>query len=218
MLYFPQPPTDVDSLDPHLKQIHLLYTYAMSLSRYDLSYDLRDRARLLKNVYISPFGEAALHTHKPVPRMESLGERGAEWMLGSMAQIIGQNATGDMTLPEWGSEIPEKGVRDIPEHAVQGVNVASVAPIVPVAPEKGEKRREKKVWKDLDKFYASESEDEEEEDDDDDDDDEDEEEAEEEESEGEEDGSDAEESDDETEDDSEDETKKEREPLTSGWG
>jgi AP-3 complex subunit beta len=190
----------------------------MSLSRYDLSYDLRDRARLLKNVYVSPFGKAVLHIPKPVPRMESLGERGAEWMLGSMAQIIGQNTTGEMTLPEWGSEIPEKGVRDVPEHAVQGVNVASVAPIVPVVPKGEEKRREKKVWKDLDKFYASESEDEEEEDDDDDDDDEDEEEAEEEESEGEEDGSDAEESDDETEDDSEDETKKEREPLTSGWG
>jgi AP-3 complex subunit beta len=151
--------------------------------------------------------------------MESLGEHGAEWMLGSMAQIIGRNTTGEMTLPEWGSEIPEKGVRDVPEQAVHGGIVASAAPTVPVVPKSEEKKREKKVWKDLDKFYASESEDEEEDDDDDDDDeDEDEDEHEDEESEGEEDGSDAEVSDEETEDDSGDETKKEREPLTSGWG
>lgn len=185
MLYFPQPPTDVDSLDSHLKQVHLLYTYAMSLSRYDLSYDLRDRARLLKSVHLSPFREAALHTPKPVPRMESLGEHRAEWMLGSMAQIIARNTPGEMILPEWGSEIPDKGVRDSPEQSVQSTNVASTVPVASVVPKREEKKMEKKIWKDLDKFYASESEEEEDE-----------------ESEAEEEGSTEEESDEETGDDS----------------
>ena len=60
----------------------------MSLSRYDTSYDIRDRTRLLKNVHLNPLREAALHTPKPVPRMETFGERGAEWDLGSMAQVL----------------------------------------------------------------------------------------------------------------------------------
>jgi AP-3 complex subunit beta len=212
VLYFPTPPADVESLDSHLKQIHLLYTYAMSLSRYDLSYDLRDRARLLKNVHLSPFREAALHTPKPVPRMESLGEKGAEWILGSMAQVIARDTSGETILPEWGSQIPEKGVRDIPEPSIQSATVVSTGPVIAaVVSNKEEKKKEKKVWKDLDKFYASESEEEEDEE-------EDESEEEDEESEGEEEGSDADESEEETDEDSDDEMRKEREALTGGWG
>lgn len=214
MLYFPQPPSDVGSLDFHLKQIHLLHTYATSLSRYDLSYDLRDRARLLKNVHLSPFREAVLHTPKPVPRMESQGEHRTEWMLGSMAQIIARNTTGEMILPEWGSEIPDKGVRDNPEQSVQSANVGNTVPTASVLPKKKKKKMEKKVWKDLDKFYASESEEEDDEEDEEDDDGDDEDA----ESESEEEGSDEEESDEETEDGSGNEMKKEREPLTGGWG
>jgi AP-3 complex subunit beta len=207
VLYFPTPPTDLDSLDSHLKQIHLLYTYAMSLSRYDLSYDLRDRARLLKNVHLSPFHEAALHIPKPVPRMDSLGNKGGDWILGSMAQVIQRDTPGATTLPEWGSEIPEKGVRDILEPSIQSATVVSAGPpIAAVASNKDEKKKEKKVWKDLDKFYASESEE-----------DESEEEGEEEEEEEEE-GSDADESDEEIDEDSEDERRTERDPLNGSWG
>ena len=155
--YFPTSPVDADTLDPHLKQMHLLYTYAMSLARYDTSYDLRDRARLLKNVHGSPLHQAVLHTPKPVPRLETLGEHGVEWMLGSMAQVIGRDTEGQITLPEWGSEIPEKGVRDPPEPSQTATAVVS-APLAASPSRKEEKKREKKVWKDLEKFYASESE------------------------------------------------------------
>lgn len=137
----------------------------MSLVRYDTSYDLRDRARLLKNVHLSPLREAALHTPKPVPHMHSIGERAAEWRLGSMAQVIMRDVPGETALPEWGSEIPEEGARDVPEPVANVPAVTSVgvrtAPVV--ASEREEKKKEKKVWKDLDKFYASESESEEEE-------------------------------------------------------
>jgi hypothetical protein len=157
-LYFPTMPGDVDGLEGHLRQVYLLYMYTLSLARYDVSYDIRDRMRLLKNVHLSPLREAALHTPKPVPRMESLGERGVEWILGSMAQVIARDTTGQMELPEWGSEIPELGVRDVEVNQiiVSGGPVATIAP-----PEREEKKKEKKVWKDLDKFYASESEEEE---------------------------------------------------------
>jgi AP-3 complex subunit beta len=137
----------------------------MSLVRYDTSYDLRDRARLLKNVHLSPLREAALHTPKPVPHMHSIGERAAEWRLGSMAQVIMREVPGETALPEWGSEIPEKGARDVPEPIASAPAVTSARARTPpvVVSEREEKKKEKKVWKDLDKFYASESESEEEE-------------------------------------------------------
>jgi AP-3 complex subunit beta len=129
----------------------------MSLARYDVSYDIRDRMRLLRNVHESPLRSAALHTPKPVPRIQSLGDIAAEWELGSLAQVIASDTVGQFVLPEWGSEIPEAGVRDIETQAtVAGV----VGPAVVAAPEREEKKSEKKVWKDLDKFYASESEEE----------------------------------------------------------
>ena len=206
-LYFPSAPVDMDSLDSNLQQIHLLYIYAMSLTRYDTSYDLRDRARLLKNAQQSPVREAALHTLKPVPQMETYGQRGAEWRLGSMAQVIAQDTWGGMQLPEWGSDVPENGVRDVPE--VRSLSTPVVASGTAAAvgarghSEREEKKKEKKVWKDLDKFYASKSETEEEE----------ESEEESEEVEGEEEYEEG--SEDESEDENEDED--EQQPLTGVW-
>ena len=182
----------------------------MSLARYDQSYDLRDRTRLLKNVHLSPLREAALHTPKPVPRMETFGERGAEWALGSMAQVISRDVQGDMKLPEWGSEIPEKGVRDVPE-VTQSTAVVGSGPAVgaAVSSEREEKKKEKKIWKDLDKFYASESESDEEEE-------ETEEEGEEEEEEESDEGSEGEDSEEEEEEE-DDLDEGSRQPLTGGW-
>jgi AP-3 complex subunit beta len=144
--------------------------------------------------------------------MDSLGKKGVEWMLGSMAQVITRDTPGATTLPEWGSEIPEKGVRDILEPSIQSANVVSVGPpIAAVVSNKAEKKKEKKVWKDLDKFYASESEEEEEEEEDEDED-------EEEDEYEEEEGSDADESEEEIDEDSEDERRTEQDPLSGAWG
>ena len=160
-LYFPDPPVDVDSLDTQLQQVHLLYGYAMSLARYDTSYDFRDRMRLLKSIQSSTYRGGVLHSSKPVPHMESVGEKGAEWMLGSMAQVISRDTEGQLKLPEWGSEIPPKGVRDVQEPArSQTATPVSSSSQTAGTPAREESKREKKVWKDLDKFYASESEEE----------------------------------------------------------
>jgi hypothetical protein len=82
-----------------------------------------------------------------------------------MAQVIMRDVPGETALPEWGSEIPEKGARDVPEPvaSVPAVTSAGVRTPPVVMREREEKKKEKKVWKDLDKFYASESESEEEE-------------------------------------------------------
>ena len=71
-----------------------------------------------------------------------------------MAQVVLRETQGDTPLPEWGSEIPEKGVRDIPEPVASAPTTSSagIGPLRPVASDKEEKKQEKKVWKDLDKF------------------------------------------------------------------
>jgi len=77
-------------------------------------------------------------------------------------------------VPEWGSEIPVLGVRDIPEPAT---TITSTITTRAEVGERGEmalgargvgtvvmeKKREKRIIRDLDKFYASESESEEDE-------------------------------------------------------
>src|SRR5438045_2274906 len=113
----------------------------MSLARYDVSYDIRDRTRLLKNVHLSPLREAALYTPKPVPRMETFGERGAKWILGSMAQVITRDTRREIELPEWGSDIPEKGVRDFIE-VNQKASIGTSGSVTPVVNSVREKKKE----------------------------------------------------------------------------
>jgi hypothetical protein len=95
--------------------------------------------------------------------MTGLGEQGQARVLGSVAQVVGRETAGEIPLPEWGSEIPEVGVRDISEPAREVVETTT-APVIGarVGQEVREKKKEKKIIRDLDKFYASESETEEE--------------------------------------------------------
>jgi cobalamin biosynthesis protein CobT len=87
------------------------------------------------------------------------GDQLSVYELGSLAQVIGKEVPGrGVRLPEWGSEIPLPGVRDavVTEEAgtvAGGRGTEAVMGGVVV-----EKVREKKVWKDLERFYASESE------------------------------------------------------------
>jgi AP-3 complex subunit beta len=208
------PTEDINSQDPRLQQIDKMYQYAMSLARYDVSYNLRDRARYLKNLQLNNSSREYLFNSKPVPRMTGLGERGQEWILGSVAQVVGRaSAAGEIPLPEWGSEIPEMGVRDISEStAREGVDTSAPVAVQKVVRDVREKKKEKKIIRDLDKFYASESETEEEDEEDGED---------EEDEEGEESGESSEqdepsESEEETDED-EEENNTERLPLNRDW-
>lgn len=130
----------------------------MSLARYDVSYNLRDRARYLRNLSTDFSSQERLFIPKPVPRLTGLGEKGKEWSLGSVAQVVGRDIAGEIPLPEWGSEIPEPGVRDISEALSETTETAVPVAAPRIVPETSERKKEKKIIRDLDKFYASESE------------------------------------------------------------
>ena len=103
--------------------ISVLWRYILLLTRYDISYDLRDRARLLKALLAAPtstqLASLLLLAPKPVPHTPSPSETRRGLLLGSSTLIIGPEAGPDglpgyEELPDWvveGQE-PEANLRE----------------------------------------------------------------------------------------------------------
>ena len=104
--------------------IPLLWTYILHLTRYDVSYDLRDRARLYRALLADPkstqLASLLLLAPKPVPHTPSPSENRKGLLIGSSSLVIGVEAagtngmTGYESLPEWvkdGDE-PDAKLRD----------------------------------------------------------------------------------------------------------
>ncbi|XPS76907.1 AP-3 complex subunit beta [Ascochyta lentis] len=106
---------------PH--QIEALYNYILALTRYDTSYDLRDRARVYKSLLSSPsstqLASLLLLAPKPVPHTPSPSETRKNYVLGSASLVIGDEGgvgglRGYEDLPPWvkaGKE-PDASLRD----------------------------------------------------------------------------------------------------------
>ncbi|PGH26942.1 hypothetical protein AJ80_01324 [Polytolypa hystricis UAMH7299] len=112
----PEPPKGEDN-------ITLLWRYILLLARYDISYDLRDRARLYKSLLAVPsatqLASLLLLAPKPVPYTPSPSETRKDLLLGSSTLVIGPEAgihglRGYEDLPDWvepGRE-PDPKLRD----------------------------------------------------------------------------------------------------------
>ncbi|KAF2083288.1 ARM repeat-containing protein [Saccharata proteae CBS 121410] len=117
------PPPDVPKETPH--QIPLLYNYILLLTRYDTSYDLRDRARVYRALLAVPssteLASLLLLAPKPVPQTPSPSESRSSYTLGSASLVIGDEAglgglgvKGYEELPDWvrEGEEPEAKLRE----------------------------------------------------------------------------------------------------------
>ncbi|KAF7513088.1 hypothetical protein GJ744_011354 [Endocarpon pusillum] len=107
--------------------ISLLYNYIHLLTRYDTSYDLRDRARtfkaLLSNPHSTQLASLLLLAPKPVPSAPSPSETRKGLMLGSMTLVFGREVAGpagvrgygEGELPAWVEEgqQPDGRLRDV---------------------------------------------------------------------------------------------------------
>ena len=125
----PQPPIPANQPVPEPEKgsthpIPLLWTYILHLTRYDVSYDLRDRARLYRALLADPkstqLASLLLLAPKPVPHTPSPSENRKGLLIGSSSLVIGIEAasangvTGYEGLPEWvkeGNE-PDPKLRD----------------------------------------------------------------------------------------------------------
>ena len=95
-------------------QITLLWRYVLLLARYDVSYDLRDRARLYKALLAKPretqLASLLLLAPKPVPHAPTPSESRKDLMVGSSTLVVGREDAGYHglrgyeTLPDWVEE------------------------------------------------------------------------------------------------------------------
>ena len=104
--------------------IPLLWAYVLHLSRYDTSYDLRDRTRLyralLADSNATQLASLLLLAPKPVPQAPSPSESRQGLLIGSSSLVVGAEAAGQgglvgyADLPPWVEEgqEPDPKLRD----------------------------------------------------------------------------------------------------------
>ncbi|GAB6018942.1 AP-3 complex subunit beta-2 [Chamberlinius hualienensis] len=104
------------------KPIKLLCQYVFNLAKYDQNYDIRDRARFLKQlVFSNGEHENILFKHckkiflatKPAPLLESKFKDRDHYQLGSLSHFINARANGYHDLPEFPSVPPDPSVRNV---------------------------------------------------------------------------------------------------------
>lgn len=123
----PPPSTEQQGPGPVQDSTHaipLLWTYILHLTRYDVSYDLRDRTRLYRALLSNPqstqLASLILLAPKPVPHTPSPSENRKGLLIGSSSLVIGVEAAGTdgvmgyEGLPEWvkEEEEPDAKLRD----------------------------------------------------------------------------------------------------------
>lgn len=104
------------------QQTSLLCQYVFTLARYDTNYDVRDRARFLRQFIFPASGESSvLSQHarqvflasKPVPVPESKYRDSNAYQLGSLSHYLNMPATGYKELPAFPVVAPDSSVRNI---------------------------------------------------------------------------------------------------------
>ncbi|XP_017772392.1 PREDICTED: AP-3 complex subunit beta-2 [Nicrophorus vespilloides] len=99
------------------EQYDLLCQYIFNLSKYDQNYDIRDRARLLRNFIDNPSNKLAASAAKiflsckPAPTYRT-SEESDLYQLGSLSHSINSKANGYEPLPPW-PEVAPPNVREV---------------------------------------------------------------------------------------------------------
>ncbi|XP_069046868.1 AP-3 complex subunit beta-2 isoform X3 [Lepisosteus oculatus] len=103
------------------KQTKLLTQYVLNLAKYDQNYDIRDRARFIRQLIVPTDKSGALSKHakklflalKPAPVLESPFKDRDHFQLGSLSHLLNAKAVGYQELPEWPEAAPDPSVRNV---------------------------------------------------------------------------------------------------------
>ncbi|KAK3745780.1 hypothetical protein QZH41_015967 [Actinostola sp. cb2023] len=115
------------------KQTKALCQYVLNLAKYDQNYDVRDRARFLKQLVLPTEGvsnqpalssglhSGHLHKHirkiflasKPPPVIQSVFKDRQGFQLGSLSHMINAKAIDYRELPDFPEEAPDPSVRNV---------------------------------------------------------------------------------------------------------
>uniref|UniRef100_A0A8C5A2I9 AP-3 complex subunit beta C-terminal domain-containing protein n=1 Tax=Gadus morhua TaxID=8049 RepID=A0A8C5A2I9_GADMO len=132
------------------KQTKLLTQYVLNLAKYDQNYDIRDRARFIRQLIVptdkcgalSKYAKKLILALKPAPILESPFKDRDHFQLGSLSHLLNTKAGGYQELPDWPQDAPDPSVRnvEVKESVPEWTKCSS-----------REKRKEKKVEK---PFYS----------------------------------------------------------------
>ncbi|XP_060611569.2 AP-3 complex subunit beta-2 isoform X2 [Anolis sagrei] len=103
------------------KQSKLLTQYVLNLAKYDQNYDIRDRARFIRQLIVpteksgalSKYAKKLFLAQKPAPILESSFKDREHFQLGSLSHLLNAKAVGYQELPDWPSEAPDPSVRNV---------------------------------------------------------------------------------------------------------
>lgn len=104
-------------------QTELLCQYIFNLSRFDQNYDIRDRARFLKQIIFPTNANSMLLKNakniflakKPAPSLESKHKNREQFQLGSLSHYLNMPVSGYHDLPEFPEVAPDPSVRCVAE-------------------------------------------------------------------------------------------------------
>ncbi|KAL7036751.1 hypothetical protein ACKWTF_008930 [Chironomus riparius] len=103
------------------EQTELLCQHVFNLARYDINYDIRDRARFLKPFIFTKNPNSVLFKNakriflatKPAPQLESKYTGRESYQLGSMSHYLNMRVNGYQPLPDFPSTAPDTTVRNV---------------------------------------------------------------------------------------------------------
>ncbi|XP_040435427.1 AP-3 complex subunit beta-1 isoform X2 [Falco naumanni] len=103
------------------KQTKLLTQYILNLSKYDQSYDIRDRTRFIRQLIVpneksgalSKYAKKIFLAQKPAPLLESPFKDRDHFQLGTLSHTLNSRATGYLELSDWPGVAPDPSVRNV---------------------------------------------------------------------------------------------------------
>jgi len=113
--------SEPDKLQPRVLEI---LRYILQLAKYDVNYDIRDRARLIR-LLLLPEGDATeselrknakalFLSEKPVPAFESVTDLCTGFVLGTLSHVIHDTAPGYRPLEDFPEVAPDPTTRNPP--------------------------------------------------------------------------------------------------------
>eukprot|EP01104_Vermistella_antarctica_P016550 TRINITY_DN564_c0_g1_i3.p1 TRINITY_DN564_c0_g1~~TRINITY_DN564_c0_g1_i3.p1 ORF type:complete len:976 (+),score=247.26 TRINITY_DN564_c0_g1_i3:106-3033(+) len=94
-----------------------IFEYVLNLAKYDRSYDVRDKARLVKNVFRSSQlrseASSLFRNAKPTPTTSSISVDRQRFALGSLSHMVNHTVVRYQPILDFVAEAPDPSVRDV---------------------------------------------------------------------------------------------------------
>jgi AP-3 complex subunit beta len=114
------------------KGAKLLFKYILNLARYDMNYDIRDRARLIRVIIFNPNENAPslklkckelLLTKKLIPVFQSSQQDRSRFTLGTLSHLVNATVFGYAPLPEFPEKMDEENIERRKKNDLQNTQI-----------------------------------------------------------------------------------------------